>query len=186
MAGGSYNVYQTTRVGGQSDPLGGTNAIRVVEAAVLDFHTVFYTTLVPLEADRIYCPSVFLQAGTRTFAGLFISFTGGATLQALWNLTTGAVAPLNTITASAGTMLARGSQSYGGNWWRVWFAFRKIGADPGVNIQMCGGGAAGVATNYLGTGASWTAYGMQLSTANWPGPVVTSAGAITPPMRNTP
>lgn len=190
LAGANFTDVSTTRLGGQSDPFGGVQAMRLSETAVATGH-LFYNSgslIVPPVAGSApwFAAAVFMKAGTRVNGGIYLDGGGIYQVFATWDLTTGANTQL-TATLGATTAVARTEDvpgAAGADWRRYTVAFQSP-APLNFFVQCFVTNGAAFA-GYLGDPTmNAFFYAPGFAFANWAGERTdTTAAIITTPIRN--
>lgn len=171
----------TTVVTGQSDPFGGTGAVQIVEAAGSGTHVRRTAATYAFKNGVLYTLSTYLKAGSSPYGGLYID--AGATVSAVWNLSTGARTQFSSSNTALEAILTR-ETSLGSGWYRVEMCVRSR-VNTGVFLQVCGS-SNGTAVSYAGnTAQNFYSTATQFCRGNRAGlRATTTSSTVVGPIRN--
>jgi hypothetical protein len=136
-------------------PDGTTTADTITESATNDLHVAFQTNT--LSALTTHIMSVYVQAGTRSFAMLRVGGGGFTTGPAIKASLTGA----GTTTTLEGPVVSSAITAVGSGWYRVSMTFVSTATTAGYTPQV-GPHNNGSAVTYLGDGSTVFLWGAQL------------------------
>lgn len=162
------NTRTTDAANSLAAPDGTTTADSVIEdSTASNTHYIQQSATVAATVNLEYCGSVYLKAGTRTWAAVvLLEGTGSTAVRQYVNLSTGA---LGTLSAGANWSNQRAFVTDAGNgWYRVDVVARKINTATSVSLRV--ELATGNGTNsYTGNGTSLIyAWGGQLNQSSNP------------------
>ena len=138
------NINLTPNTADTLDPLGGTNATKLVDT--VDGASVSHRFSGPETGtlvECVYTSAMYCKAGTKIFAGIS---TDGGTGAVIFNLSTLAT----TVPTPAG-ILSYGMIPVGNGWYRCWVTYTRVANTGGYNPlwYICN---TGTAVNYQGDG----------------------------------
>ena len=162
------NTRSTDAANSETAPDGATTADSIIEdATASNTHYIQQSATVASTADLEYAGSVYLKAGTRTWAAVvLLEGTGSTAVRQYVNLSTGA---LGTLSAGANWSEQRAYvTSVGNGWYRVAVVAKKTNTATSVSLRV--ELATGNGTNsYTGNGTSLIyAWGGQLTQGGLP------------------
>jgi hypothetical protein len=155
-------------------PDGTSTADTITESATTDLHVAFQTdTLAALTTHTL---SVYVKAGTRSFAMLRVGGGGFATGPAIKASLTGA----GSTTTLEGPVSSSAIISVGNGWYRVSMTFVSTATTAGYASNV-GPHNDGTAISYLGNGSTVFIWGAQLETGSTATTYTRNNGGVYPP-----
>lgn len=155
-------------------PDGTSTADTITESATNDLHAAFQTST--LTALTTHTMSVYVQAGTRSFAMLRVGGGGFTTGPAIKASLTGA----GSTTTLEGPVVSSAIIPVGGGWYRVAMTFVSTATTAGYTPQI-GPHNNGSAVTYLGDGSGIFIWGAQLEAASAASTYTRNNGGRFPP-----
>lgn len=154
----------TTNTTDTLDPWGTNTADILVEDGSTGTHRVQNLGGTVSAVGLVQTLSIYVKAGVRSVAYIQNSASESITV----NLSTGAT------TASVGG-IARGTESVGNDWWRIWITFASTSNSASVYVY-----AGDPALSYTGTNGTKALYitGAQYVNANWKGPYARTTATL--------
>lgn len=174
IQGANFSDINTTRVGGEDDPFGGSSACAIFETAVNAGHDVYNSGSILSLPQNSWCTfSAFFRAGTRNFAGFFVDGSSSFQIVAFWNLSTFANTRFSTTLTDAESCFLHTPTVFDDGWRRYavsWYYRGSATLSLYLRLSLSSDGAT---QTYLGDPAMYVdAYAPQAAFANWPGDVL--------------
>lgn len=137
----------TTISSGQADPLGGTDAFNLIEAANTNYHSFLFPAANVI-AGKTYTYSVYAKASGRSWIYFQANTTGFASAAySHFDIENGVKGTLGSGATSAGIV------AVGGGWYRCWVTMTAANTEAeDCRIYLCN--TVNSVTSYLGDGAS--------------------------------